>query len=71
MPQRLPEGQLLHQVHRLEAGDHAVGDVGVEERGVLRREDDVGLTEEVERAAAGHAVDGGDDRLPEVVLPSG
>ena len=52
----------------LESGDHAIAHVRVEEGGVLGGDDDVGLTEHVERAAAGHAVDGGDDGLPEVVL---
>ena len=52
---------------RLEAGDHAVGDVRVEEGGVVGGDDDVGLAEQVERTAAGHAVDRRDDRLPEVV----
>jgi hypothetical protein len=41
--------------------------VGVEERGVLGGDDDVGLAEHVERPTARHAVDRGDDRLPEVV----
>jgi len=41
--------------------------VGVEEGGVLGGEDHVGLAQEVERPSAGHAVDGGDHRLPEAL----
>ena len=55
-------------MERLEAGHHAVGDVGVEEGGVLRGDHDVGLAQEVEGTAAGHAVDRRHDRLPQVVL---
>jgi len=66
--QRLAQGELLQEMHRLEARHHAVGDVGVEEGGVLRRDDDVGLPEHVEGAAAGHAVDRSHHRLPHVVL---
>ena len=47
-------------------GAHAVGDVRVEEGRVLGRDDELGLAEHVERAAAGHAVDRRDHRLPEV-----
>ena len=53
-------------VDRLERRGHPVGDVRVEERRVLGRDDELGLAEHVERAAARHAVDRGDDRLPEV-----
>ena len=45
---------------------HAVGDVRVEEGRVLGRDDELDLAEHVERAAAGHAVDRRDHRLPEV-----
>jgi hypothetical protein len=41
--------------------------VRVEERGVIGGDDEVDLAEQVERAAARHAVDRGDDRLPTAV----
>ena len=65
-PHDLGERRDARHVDRLERGGHAVGDVRVEERRVLGRDDELGLAEHVERAAAGHAVDGRDDRLPEV-----
>ena len=67
--QHLAERHLLQHVHRLEGGRHAVGHVRVEERRVFRGDDDVDLAQDVEGAAARHAVHGGDHRLPEVVRP--
>ena len=66
-PQDLAEGHLGQQVQWFVAGGHAVADVGVEEGGVLGRHDDVHLAQHVEGPAAGHAVDGGHHRLPQVV----
>ena len=66
----LVERHLLQHVHRLEARRHAVRDVRVEERGRLGGDDELDLAEHVERAAAGHPVDRGDHRLPQVVRSS-
>ena len=63
----LLEGHLVQEEDRLEGGRHAVGDVRVEEGGVVGGDDEVHLAEDVEGPAAGHPVDRGDDRLPEVV----
>ena len=63
----LLEGHLVQQVDGLECRRHAVGDVRVEEGGMFGGDDEVHLAEDVERPPTGHAVDGGDDRLPQVV----
>ena len=63
-PGDLSEGHAWHHDGRLVHGGHAEGEVGVEERGVLGGDDELHLAEQVEGARAGHAVDGGDDRLP-------
>ena len=47
------------------------GDVWVEERGVARRDDDVGVGHEVQAAAGAHAVHRGDHRLPHAAVPRG
>ncbi len=65
-PHDLAERHDPRHVDRLERGRHAVGDVRVEERGVLGGDDELDLAEHVERAAAGHAVHRRDHRLPEV-----
>ena len=59
-------GILRQHLDRLERGGHAVGDVRIEERRVVGGDDELDLAEHVERAAARHAVHGGDDRLPAV-----
>ena len=66
-PHDLGERHDPRHVDRLVRRGHPVGDVRVEERRVLRRDDELDLAEHVERAAARHAVDRRDDRLPEVV----
>ena len=66
-PQHLAERHAVQHLDRLEHRRHAVGDVRVEERGVLGGDDDVDLAEQVERAAAGHAVHGRHHRLPALV----
>ena len=63
----LAERHAVEHQRRLEHGRHAVGDVRVEERGVVGGHDDVGLAEQVEGAAAGHAVHRRDHRLPALV----
>ena len=68
-PQHLAERHAVQHLDRLEHGRHPVGDVRVEERGVLGGDDDVDLAEQVEGAAAGHAVHGGHHRLPALVGP--
>src|SRR5450631_4496765 len=65
-PHDLSERHAVVHVDRLERRGHPVGDVRVEERGVVGGDDELDFTEHVERAAAGHAVDRGNDRLPEV-----
>ena len=65
-PHDLVERHLLHDVDRLEHRRHAVGDVRVEERRVLGRDDELDLAEHVERAAARDAVHRRDHRLPQV-----
>ena len=47
--QHLAERHVLQHLHRFVDSGHAVGDVGIEERRVVGREDDVGLGEHVER----------------------
>ena len=51
---------------RFEGGRHAVGDVRIEERGVLGGDDELDLAEHVEGTAARHALHGGDHWLPAV-----
>ncbi len=58
----------MEQTDRLERGDDAAVRVRVEERRVARAEDDVGLVDEVLAAAGAHAVHGGDDGLPALVM---
>ena len=53
----LAEGHVVQHQRGLEHRRHAVGDVGVEEGGVVGGHEDVGLAEQVEGAPAGHAVD--------------
>ena len=65
-PHDLAERHDAGHVDRLERRGHAVGDVRVEERRVLGGDDELDLAEHVERAAARHAVDRRDHRLPEV-----
>jgi 2-(1,2-epoxy-1,2-dihydrophenyl)acetyl-CoA isomerase len=56
----------LEHHHGLEHRGKAVGRVRVEEGGVLGRDDELNLTEQVEGATAGHPVDRGDHRLPQL-----
>ena len=62
--QRLGQADLAHQPDRLERADQAVGDVRVEEGGVGRADDDVGLVEEVEGAGRADALHRAHHRLP-------
>ncbi len=64
-PHEIPEGHARGHQSGLEHRRHAVGHVGVEERRVLRGDDEVRLPEKVEGAASRHPVHGGDDRLPQ------
>ncbi len=66
-PHDLAEGHAVQHERRLEHSRHAVRHVRVEEGGVVGGDEDVRLAEQVEGAPAGHAVDGGDHRLPAVV----
>ena len=62
----LVEGHLRQHLDRLEGGRHPVGDVRVEEDGVVAGDDELDLAEHVEGAAARHPLHGRDHRLPEV-----
>ena len=62
----LTERHVLQHLHRLVDRRHAVGDMRIEEGGVIGSDDDVALGEHVERSAARHAVDRTDHRFPEV-----
>jgi hypothetical protein len=66
-PHHFLERHPVHEEDEFEGGRHPVGDVRVEEGGVLLGDDEVHLAEDVEGSTTGDAVDGGDDRLPEVV----
>jgi hypothetical protein len=63
----LAERHASPEQDRLEGGRHGVGHVRIEERGLLGRDHHVALTEQVKGAAAGHAVDRGHDRFPQVL----
>ena len=65
--QRLGQADPAHEADRLERGHQPVGDVRVEEGGVLRADDDVGLVEEVEGAGGADAVHRAHDRLPHLL----
>ena len=66
-PDEVAEGHPARHLEGFEGGGHVEGQVGVEEGGVLRRDDEVDLAQHVEGPAAGDPVDRRDDRLPEVV----
>jgi hypothetical protein len=63
---QLAKRQATGHLQGFEGGGHAVGDMGVEECGLLGGDDEVDFAEKVEGAAAGHTVDRPDDRLPQV-----
>src|SRR5439155_13345538 len=65
------EGHAAREADRLDRGDLAGVDVGVEEGRVLGTDDDVRVGDEVEAAAGADAVDGGDDGLPDLGLDGG
>ena len=62
--------RLLRQRDRLVHAHLPDRDVRIEERGVLARDDDVGIGDEVQAAAGAHTVDGRDHRLPHLVVPA-
>ncbi len=63
------KGDLAGERDRLVGRDLTHRDVGVEELRVRRSQHDVGVGDEVEAAPGTDAVDGGDDRLPNAVVP--
>ena len=60
---------IFEQPDGLVGGDLADRDVGIEEGGVGRGDHDVGVGDEVQPAAGADAVDRGDDRLRDPVVP--
>ena len=73
------QGHAHHRFHRhladetdgLNGHDLSDGDVGIEELGVGRGDDDVRIGHPVESATGADPVDRGDDRLPHLLVPGG
>ena len=62
---------LAQQPDGLVGGGLSNRHVRVQEGGVGRRHHDVGVGDEVQPASGARAVDGGDHRLPDLVVPRG
>src|SRR5690606_14752080 len=70
-PHHRLDRHLAHEPDALDGHDLAHRDVGVEELGVGGGDDDVGVGHPVEGPAGADAVDRGDDRLPDALVPGG
>jgi hypothetical protein len=61
-------GHLRQEVDRLICRRHAVRHMRLEERRVIRRDDELGIAEQIERSTARHPVHRHDHRLPQIAL---